>query len=234
MRQLGTFNTIGQFQSRFGGHFPVWSRVDKLYQGGGTIDTSGYDPGDVIPAGTMVKFNGPGKQVQIITSDGVTGAKEVLKLKITKGCTKNGDLLLVLNGISVEIPVTTTENTASSVAAKIEAIKAQLTEWNVALSADTVTFTQKAAKTTSGHQLIVGDTGVTAEWTVEAKGVTATGALVDVNGLIFEDVCIPDGCILATCAVAYAGRIYADRVDGGGIPASVEKQLPMIEFVHED
>ena len=82
--------------------------------------------------------------------------------------------------------------------------------------------------------MIVGDTGVTAEWTVEAKGVTATGALVDVNGLIFEDVCIPDGCILATCAVAYAGRIYADRVAGGGIPASVEKQLPMIEFVHED
>ena len=90
----------------------------------------------------------------------------VLKLKITKGCTKNGDLLLVLNGISVEIPVTTTENTASSVAAKIEAIKTQLTEWNVALSADTVTFTQKAAKTTSGHQLIVGDTGVTAEMAV--------------------------------------------------------------------
>ena len=69
---------------------------------------------------------------------------------------------------------------------------------------------------------------------VVTAGAAANGSLDDVNGLIFEDVCIPEGCILATCAVVRAGRIYADRVNGGGIPKAVEKQLPMIEFVRED
>lgn len=127
--QEGTFNTIGQRQAQFGGNFPVWDRVRELYKGGGKIDASQFAPGTVIGAGTMVKFNGPGQEVEIIT---------------------------------------------------------------------------------------------------------ANGSLDDVNGLIFEDVCIPEGCILATCAVVRAGRIYADRVNGGGIPKAVEKQLPMIEFVRED
>lgn len=72
MRQLGTFNTIGQFRSEFGGNFPVWSRVRELYQGGGMIDVAGMglNPGDIIHAGTMVKFNGPGKQVEVITAGG--------------------------------------------------------------------------------------------------------------------------------------------------------------------
>lgn len=54
-----------------------------------------------------------------------------------------------------------------------------------------------------------------------------------VNGLTFEDVCIPDGCTLATCAVVRAGRIYADRVVGATIPSGIEANLPMIEFVRE-
>ena len=51
-----------------------------------------------------------------------------------------------------------------------------------------------------------------------------------VNGIIWNDVCIPEGKLVATCAVVRKGRIYADRA---GIPASVEAQLPMIEFVRE-
>lgn len=146
--QEGTFNTIGKRKAQFGGNFPVWARVRELYKGGGTIDASQFAPGTVIGAGTMVKFNGSGKKVEIITANGVEGVK------------------------------------------------------------------------------------ATAE--VVTAGAAAQGSLDDVNGLIFEDVCIPEGCILATCAVVRAGRIYADRVNGGGIPKSVEKQLPMIEFVRED
>ena len=130
MSQFGTFNTISQRKAEFGGDFPVWSRLDKVKQGGGVIDTHAMHAGDVIHAGTMVHYDGPGKQVTII---------------------KAGD----------------------------------------------------------------------------------AEQLVNVNGLIAFDVCIPEGCTLATCAVGYAGRIYADRVDNGGIPASVEKQLPMVEFVRE-
>lgn len=236
MRQLGTFNTISQSRSGFGGNFPVWSRVRELYQGGGMIDVAGMglNPGDIIHAGTMVKFNGAGKQVEIITADGVTGAKAVVTLTITKKASGDGDLSIVLGGKSYSVAVTSaSESTPELVATKIEGAKSSFTEWDVKRSGATVTFTQKTAAQLYAYMFIPGDTGVTGDIEETVKGVPAGGKLTDVNGLVFEDVCIPEGCILATCAVVRAGRIYADRVFGGGIPKSVEAQLPMIEFVRE-
>ena len=96
-RQLGTFNTMMQTGASFGGDFPVWSRVDKVYQGGGYLDLTKFKPGDVIHAGTMVKFNGAGKQVQVITAEGVAGIKEVDKLTVTGGCTSDGNVSIDLN-----------------------------------------------------------------------------------------------------------------------------------------
>lgn len=236
MRQLGTFNTISQSRSGFGGNFPVWSRVRELYQGGGMIDVAGMGlkPGDIIHAGTMVKFNGAGKQVEIITADGVTGAKTVVTLTITKKASGDGDLSIVLGGKSYSVAVTSaSESTPELVAIKIEEAKSSFTEWDVKRSGATVAFTQKTAAQLYAYMFIPGDTGVTGDIEETVKGVPAGGKLTDVNGLVFEDVCIPEGCILATCAVVRAGRIYADRVFGGGIPKSVEAQLPMIEFVRE-
>lgn len=236
MRQLGTFNTISQSRSGFGGNFPVWSRVRELYQGGGMIDVAGMGlkPGDIIHAGTMVKFNGAGKQVEVITADGVTGVKAVVTLTITKKASRNGDLSIVLGGKSYSVAVTSTsENTPELVATKIEGAKSSFAEWDVERSGATVTFTQKTAAQLYAYMFIPGNTGVTGDIEETVKGVPAGGKLTDVNGLVFEDVCIPEGCILATCAVVRAGRIYADRVLGGGIPKLVEAQLPMIEFVRE-
>lgn len=236
MRQLGTFNTISQSRSGFGGNFPVWSRVRELYQGGGMIDVAGMGlkPGDIIHAGTMVKFNGAGKQVEVITADGVTGVKAVVTLTITKKASGNGNLSIVLGGKSYSVAVTSaSENTPEQVAIKIEEAKSSFAEWDVKRSGATVTFTQKTAAQLYAYMFIPGNTGVTGDIEETVKGVPAGGKLTDVNGLVFEDVCIPEGCILATCAVVRAGRIYADRVFGGGIPKSVEAQLPMIEFVRE-
>lgn len=236
MRQLGTSNTISQSQSGFGGNFPVWSRVRELYQGGGMIDVAGMGlkPGDIIHAGTMVKFNGAGKQVEVITADGVTGVKAVVTLTITKKASGNGDLSIVLGGKSYSVAVTSaSESTPELVATKIEGAKSSFAEWDVKRSGATVTFTQKTAAQLYAYMFIPGDTGVTGDIEETVKGAPAGGKLTDVNGLVFEDVCIPEGCILATCAVVRAGRIYADRVFGGGIPKSVEAQLPMIEFVRE-
>lgn len=236
MRQLGTFNTISQSRSGFGGNFPVWSRVRELYQGGGMIDVAGMGlkPGDIIHAGTMVKFNGAGKRVEVITADGVTGVKAVVTLTITKKASGDGDLSIVLGGKSYSVAVTSTsESTPELVATKIEGVKSSFAEWDVKRSGATVTFTQKTAAQLYAYMFIPGDTGVTGDIEETVKGVPAGGKLTDVNGLVFEDVCIPEGCILATCAVVRAGRIYADRVFGGGIPKSVEAQLPMIEFVRE-
>lgn len=236
MRQLGTFNTISQSRSGFGGNFPVWSRVRELYQGGGMIDVAGMGlkPGDIIHAGTMVKFNGAGKQVEVITADGVIGVKAVVTLTITKKASGDGDLSIVLGGESYSVAVTSTsESTPELVATKIEGAKSSFAEWDVKRSGATVTFTQKTAAQLHTYMFIPGNTGVTGDIEETVKGVPADGKLTDVNGLVFEDVCIPEGCILATCAVVRAGRIYADRVFGGGIPKSVEAQLPMIEFVRE-
>lgn len=236
MRQLGTFNTISQSQSGFGGNFPVWSRVRELYQGGGMIDVAGMGlkPGDIIHAGTMVKFNGAGKQVDVITADGVTGVKTVVTLTITKKASGNGDLSIVLGGKIYSVAVTSaSESTPELVATKIEGAKSSFAEWDVKRNEATVTFTQKTAAQLYAYMFIPGNTGVTGDIEETVKGAPAGGKLTDVNGLVFEDVCIPEGCILATCAVVRAGRIYADRVFGGGIPKSVEAQLPMIEFVRE-
>ena len=130
--QLGTFNTIAQGEVfSIGGDFVVWSRLNKLYQGGGNIPLEGIEPGTVIHAGTPVIFNGPGKDVEIV--------------KIT------------------------------------DAVKLGL-----------------------------------------------------VNGLIAYDVAIPAGAISVSCAVAYDGRIYANRANGGkGLPKSLKAQLPAVEFVYE-
>lgn len=165
--QKGTFNTISQNDIRVGGDFPVWSRVDKLYQGGGTIDHEKYTEGTVIGAGTMVIFNGAGNQVDVIipTAYSASSAYEV------------GDIVLQNN--------------------KIYKNKTAITE---------------------------GEGFTSSKWT----DITSA-----INGLVFEDVCIPSGCILATCAVVRAGRIYADRVRGGSLPTSIEANLPMIEFVRE-
>lgn len=236
MRQLGTFNTIGQFRSGIGGNFPVWSRVRELYQGGGMIDVAGMGlkPGDIIHAGTMVKFNGAGQQVEVITADGVTGVKAVVTLTITNKATANGDLSFVLGSKSYSIAVTSaSETTPELVATKIEGGKSTFTEWDVERSGAVLTFTQKAAAMVPAYMFIPGSTGVTGTIELSKQGAVASGELSDVNGLVFEDVCIPEGCISATCAVVRAGRIYADRVAGGGIPKSVEAQLPMIEFVRE-
>lgn len=236
MRQLGTFNTISQSRSGFGGNFPVWSRVRELYQGGGMIDVAGMGlkPGDIIHAGTMVKFNGAGKQVEVITADGVIGVKAVVTLTITEKASGNGNLSIVLGGKSYSVAVTSTSgSTPELVATKIEEAKSSFAEWDVKRNGATVTFTQKTAAQLYAYMFIPGNTGVTGDIEETVKGVPAGGKLTDVNGLVFEDVCIPEGCILATCAVVRAGRIYADRVFGGGIPKSVEAQLPMIEFVRE-
>lgn len=72
--QHGTFNTISQTETTIGGGVTVWSRVTKKYQGGGYIDTSTLNPGDIIPAGTPVIFNGPGAQVTLVTGTAATQA----------------------------------------------------------------------------------------------------------------------------------------------------------------
>lgn len=64
-----------------------------------------------------------------------------------------------------------------------------------------------------------------------ATVVTAsdTASLSSVNGLTENDVVVPTGCVYASCAIVTSGKIWADATD---VPASVEANLPNIEFIH--
>ena len=190
--QLGTFNTMAQHGAQFGGDFPVWQRVDKLYQGGGYLDLTKFKAGDVIHAGTMVT--------------------------------------VVLGDLEVAVTLAASDGT-DQVATKIKA--KSFSGWKTSVEGSTVTFTQSTAAPVSNIAFVSGTSGAKASMEISTQGVAKTGNVSDVNGLVFNDVCIPTGCTLATCAVVRAGRIYADRVANGGIPASVEAKLPMIEFVRE-
>lgn len=229
----GTFNTITQSSQSIGGNRVVWSRVRELYQGGGYIDVSKYAPNTVIPAGSMVKFQGAGKEVLVITADGQAGAAEVAQLTVTKGATAAGNLTVTLDGTDVTITVAATDDTAAKVANKIAA--GSYTGWTAEAEGDVVTFTASDNEAKEAPAFAAAATGVEAEFEVLVEGVDPDGSdLTDVNGLIFEDVYMPEGTIHATCAVVRNGRIYADRVLGGGLPSSIESQLPAIEFVRED
>lgn len=229
----GTFNTITQSSQSIGGNRVVWSRVRELYQGGGYIDVSKYAPNTVIPAGSMVKFQGAGKEVLVITAVGQAGVAEVAQLTVTEGATAAGDLTVTLDGTGVTITVAATDDTAAKVANKIAA--GSYTGWTAEAEGDVVTFTASAAGAKEDPVFAAAATGVEAVFEVLVKGVDPDGSnLTDVNGLIFEDVYMPEGTIHATCAVVRNGRIYADRVLGGGLPSSIESQLPAIEFVRED
>ena len=229
----GTFNTITQSSQSIGGNRVVWSRVRELYQGGGYIDVSKYAPNTVIPAGSMVKFQGAGKEVLVITAVGQAGIAEVAQLTVTEGATAAGNLTVTLNGTAVTIAVLDTDDTAAKVAAKIAA--GSYSGWTAEAEGDVVTFTASASGAKEAPVFTAAATGVEAVFEVLVEGVDPDGSsLDDVNGLIFEDVYMPEGTIHATCAVVRNGRIYADRVLGGGLPSSIESQLPAIEFVRED
>ena len=97
----------------------------------------------------------------------------------------------------------------------------------------------------TGKKFAVGDlipAGTMVQFAGAGKSVvivpnnTAAEGLKVVNGLIEHDVVIPADAVSVTCTVVRSGRVYADRVAQGanvGLPAGLEAQLPLIEFVRE-
>ena len=47
-------------------------------------------------------------------------------------------------------------------------------------------------------------------------------------GLIFNDVCVPDNCIFASCAIVIQGVVWADAID---VAESQQTHMPGIEFI---
>ncbi len=63
---------------------------------------------------------------------------------------------------------------------------------------------------------------------LEAPDGSGTVKVSAINGLTYEDVCIPEGCVFASVAIVTSGKLWADATD---VPTSVEPNLPMVEFI---
>lgn len=85
----GTFNTLHFGESgQFGGNVPVWARIYRRLVSGGYFDLAETNPltnktfaaGDLIPAGTMLKYEKPGGKLTIVPNDAesVTGVNGLL------------------------------------------------------------------------------------------------------------------------------------------------------------
>lgn len=122
-----------------------------------------------------------------VTSDdiAVTGVAEVLKLTVTEGADAAGNVSISLRGATaVDIAVTTDDDTAAKVAAKIAADAGSFTGWTASATDAVVTFTAAAAGAKPGTNTFdAGDTGAEAAIVVETPGVTAA------NGSVTFDLC---------------------------------------------
>lgn len=122
-----------------------------------------------------------------VTADdlAVVGVAEVLELTVTKGATAAGNVSISLRGATaVDIAVTTDDDTAAEVAAKIAAGAGSFTGWTASATDAVVTFTAAAAGAKTGTNAFdAGDTGAEAAIVVKTPGVTAA------NGSITFDLC---------------------------------------------
>lgn len=223
MFSRGTFNTISAQASKIGGAFVVWSRVDKVFQGGGYLDLTNLEAGDIIPAGTMVKFNGAGKQVDLVVAPAEYDAEATYEL---------GDLVMYEGAIyKCKSEISTAEEWTAAHWEAVAGGVADIAEYSATSTyevGDKVIYEDEPYVCST--KISVAEAWTAGHWTKSYAYDAIVDAISGVNGLTFEDVCIPEGCVVATCAVVYAGRIYADRA---GVLPEVEKNLPMIEFVRE-
>jgi hypothetical protein len=95
-----------------------------------------------------------------VTKNFSLGTKEVLSLKITNKCTKNGFIDLKLKGKTTRIQMTTSlQGDVNAVAAKIR--DTSFDEWNTSGTGDTVIFTAKSVGVIYGENAIdYSDSGV--------------------------------------------------------------------------
>ena len=92
--QNGTFNTIGSHSAEIGGNFVVWIRVERVEHFGGNLDVSKYQPGDVIPAGSMAIFDQQANTIEIVkTSDAADKLAKVKGLIFNDICIPSNPVL---------------------------------------------------------------------------------------------------------------------------------------------
>lgn len=93
MYQHGTQNTIGSYSAEIGGNFVVWVRVDRVEHFGGNLDVTMYQPGDVIPAGSMAIFDQQANTIEIVKATDTAKLSKVNKLTFNDICIPSNPVL---------------------------------------------------------------------------------------------------------------------------------------------
>jgi hypothetical protein len=116
---------------------------------------------------------------------GRTATAEVSSLYITSGCTANGNCQIVLDGITFTVALTTSQNTATSVATAIRATSfvSGSQVWTTGGSGTTVTFTSNKYKAATDATYSDNGTGATGTMTTSTQGVDPNNDIITSTAL---------------------------------------------------
>ena len=112
---------------------------------------------------------------------GSTGTPEVSNLEVTAACSSNGNVDIVLNGVTFTKALTTAANTATLVATALRAFT--YTGYVTGGSGVNVTFTSIYAKTETDATYSAGSTGASGTMTTTIQGVNPNADIVTSTAL---------------------------------------------------
>ena len=200
-------NTFGSKTRKFGGAFPVWKDVFSKVDGGGVFEKS-PGVGEIIPAGTPVYLDKIGGVAKCLEFYEALAESTGTTLKVTVGM---GLPTPVVGQFLMKVP-DTLSGTGTGV--KVN---------NVVIDGNVATVTLSADPDT----LAEGDILTVAA----ASGATQKMAIADLSGFTKNDAYFEEGTEVATCAVVWSGKIYADRIQP--IPGIFKALVPNILFQKE-
>jgi hypothetical protein len=152
------------FSSGGGGGSVAWASIT-----GKPTTTAGYNLTDsFVERGAALPAPNAGNRGREYVINGATGVSEVSSLLITAGSGANSNVVVTLDGVAKQVPVLTTDNTASLVATKIRA--ASYPGWTTGGSGTTVTFTSTVAAIRTDSAYSPGTTGATGTMSTTTQG----------------------------------------------------------------
>lgn len=175
------------------GNTPIWSEVNKIFTGGGTLKT--LPPvGTVIPAGTPVNLSKIGGDITILRafelSEALTAAAEVIKF------TGVGNPFALVEGDILMVAPATYATKGKAVALGAVTFDAETNIYTAVITAGAFSASTIAAGT------------------IFVEG-TSAGASVEMavkpNGRLWHDILISEGTYGGSGAVVIDGKIFIDR-----------------------
>lgn len=106
--------------------------------------------------------------------------KHKITMKVTSGCSADGNVIVTLGGESKAVALTTDSDTADKVASEITALK--FGGWTVSVITDTVTFTRDELRQPLSLDLSGGNTGVTANIATVAQTTNNLVLMINPDG----------------------------------------------------